>query len=98
MTHTKTTTVRYAGHNPDREENVYAVPLGFTDLPPIAFARLIAAAPELLEAVEAFVPLCPDCKGTGKRLVYADPSNNPGCTQPECVQARAAIIKATEGS
>ena len=60
------------------------------------FCPMHAAAPELLEALEAIVPQCQDCKGTGRRLVYADPSENPPCTQALCIEARAAI-KAAKG-
>ena len=45
--------VRYIGHVPKLNENHFAVQSGFTDLPPIPFARLIEQAPALLEALEA---------------------------------------------
>ncbi|KKM18178.1 hypothetical protein LCGC14_1668310 [marine sediment metagenome] len=45
-------TVRYVGHNSATNENLFAVPSGFTDLPPVPYARLIAAAPYLLAALE----------------------------------------------
>ena len=44
--------VRYIGHDPEANENHYAVVSGFTDLPPIPFASLMAAAPDLLAALE----------------------------------------------
>jgi hypothetical protein len=44
--------VRYTGHDPKNNENNYAVANEFTNVPPIQFAKLIAAAPTLLKALE----------------------------------------------
>ncbi len=83
-------TVRYSGYNPVTNENHYVVPSGFTDMPPIPFARLIAAAPDLLVALRMM------CWGT---------AHHPACRSfkgPTCdcahAEARNAIAKATEST
>jgi len=47
--------VRYIGYDPQADETHYAVVSGYTDLPPVPFARLIAAAPDLLDALESLL-------------------------------------------
>ncbi len=44
--------IRYTGHNPKTGENTFVAPSGFTDMPPVPFAKLISQAPAMLEALE----------------------------------------------
>jgi Zn finger protein HypA/HybF involved in hydrogenase expression len=56
-------------------------------------ARLIAAAPELLDAMKAIVAVCPECHGANDFTVHGE---HVEC--PWCESARAAIAKATGGA
>jgi len=55
------------------------------------------ATPELLEALEALVAVCPECNGTGVYFPRKDPITGHKEEAPcqWCKHARAAITKAT---
>ena len=74
----------------------YMGPTGMTSYPIAGIVRqlgdrnrngyLIAAAPDMLEALEGIIAVCPECGGTG------DGYEDEPC--PWCRMARAAIAKA----
>lgn len=59
-----------------------------------ADAALIAAAPDLLAALESLTHLC-HCAGTGTLLPAYGTTP---CRSPQCIAARAAIAKARGGA
>jgi hypothetical protein len=71
------------------------------DVPPlVAKARLMAAAPELAEALRGYVKGCVSCLGTGTHSPeFRHRSEAEPFPCPSCMKARAAIASAgaTEG-
>jgi len=64
-----------------------------------ANARLIAAAPELLELARRYASDCPDCNGTGRYLrsvclPWIGTEARPGDACEKCADILAAIAKA----
>ena len=62
----------------------------------LANARLITAAPDMLEALKDATTRCYDCGGSGTMYPH-DPGDVPGSAGidcPNCAQQRAAIAKA----
>lgn len=66
-----------------------------------ADARLIAAAPELLELAKKYASECGECDGLGYVVNYVDPFKRGDASSPEmllcdfCADIRTVIAKAT---